>query len=108
MSSQNRKKASKQGERQRTDPVGTQKGSEPARHWREQMGGLRRLRVMTQVKSTVIGTATFPRIGPVNRVTKWPASACRAGSEPSHGNTSLGSGDGRFCQRKFQNLVVGR
>ena len=53
------------------------------------MGGLRRLQVATQVKSTVIGTATFPRIGPVNRVAKRPASARRAGSEPSRGNTSV-------------------
>ena len=52
------------------------------------MGGLRRLRVATQVESTVIGTVTFPRIGPVNRVAKRPASARRAGSEPSRGNTS--------------------
>jgi len=55
------------------------------------MGGLRRLRVTTQVESTVIGTATFPRIGPVNRVAKRPASARWASSEPSRGNTSLGS-----------------
>ena len=52
------------------------------------MGGLRRLRVATQVESTVIGTATFPRISPVNQVAKRPASARRAGSEPSRGNTT--------------------
>ena len=57
------------------------------------MGGLRRLRVATQVESTVIGTMTFPRIGPVNRVAKWPASARRAGSEPSRGNTSRSGKD---------------
>jgi len=59
------------------------------------MGGLRRLRVATQVESTVIGTATFPRIGPVNRVAKRPASARRAGSEPSRGNTRAHDGDVR-------------
>jgi len=36
---------------------------------------------------TTTGAMTFPRISPVNRVAKRPASACRASSEPSRGNT---------------------
>jgi len=37
---------------------------------------------------TTTGAMTFPRIGLVNQVTKRPALACWAGSEPSCGNTT--------------------
>ena len=50
-------------------------------------GSPSRLRVATRVKSRLLEPRLFPRIGPVSPVAKRPASACRAGFQPSRGNT---------------------